>query len=124
MAAMLFQVGFEQKASNYYRQVGDIQIRAFFEKRGTDQTLVFSLTPNIIHMQGHQVVALGASVLFKVADRIAERFESSLIHDSNIGECKEERGGAQGLLAAYPEIPFTHANLCLGFRNALGGITE
>lgn len=121
MVAMLLQVGFAPVGNAWFRQVEDAKVTASFEQHEKESRLVFSLSPNITSMEGHVPAATAASLAFKVGNAIAERFEAALIHDSNISLCKEERGGAQGLLAAYPDIPFRFDALCLGFRNVLGG---
>lgn len=117
MIAMLLQVGFAPIGNAWYRQIEDAKVTASFEQYKDEQRLVFSLSPNVTSMEGHARVATAASLAFKVADRIAERFDAALIHDSNISLCRDERGGAQGLLAAYPDIPFMFSALCLGFRS-------
>ena len=116
MSAMLLQVGFVPIGPTFFREFDDGKITASYEQRDGMLALSFSLMPNITSMGDHARVSTAASALFKVADRIAERFEASLIHDSNVALCRDERGSSQGLLAAYPEIPFRFEALCLGFR--------
>ena len=126
MIAMLLTVGFVQTPGrpSWLRQIEGGSVTAMFEQRAEDRVLTFSVSPHITSMDGHAAAAQAASLAFKVADRIAEKFDAALIHDSNISYCKEERGGTQGLLAAYPDIPFRFEALCLGFRNLFSALQK
>ena len=124
MTAMLLQVGFVPLGSAWVKEIEAAKVTAAYEQRDGGMILAFSLMPNITSMGDHVRAATAASLAFKVGDRIAERFEVSLIHDSNIALCRDERGGPQGLLAAYPDIPFRFDALCLGFRQLFSASHE
>ena len=73
---MLLQVGFSPIGNAWYRQIEETKVTATLDQyvNAQESKLVFSLSPNIINMEGHIRAATGASLMFKVADRIAEHF--------------------------------------------------
>lgn len=88
----------------------------------SDGSLRFSLTPSIqTHTaEAHAANAYGASVLFKTAMTLAEKYGGVIEQLSLVGECRLENNGEQNMiLATYPSHPLAFENLCAGFRDVL-----
>lgn len=72
--------------------------------------------------ENHAANAVSAAIMLKTAMTLAERIDGSVTQGSLVGVCKKENGGnSQRLLGAYPEQPVLWENLCVGFREVLGG---
>lgn len=90
----------------------------------TDQSgvLHLALRPGIgSHTQEqHRISALGASIMYSVADAVARRSDGRVIQRFLRGDCLPENNYAEHyLLAEYPNRPIRHEHLCYGFREVL-----
>lgn len=112
--------GFEQVGIAWHREIGKSSVVV---REGSDGRLDFALSPPIgSHSpEEHQTNAHAAAIQFKVLMTLAERANGRVIQTSLVSTCLTENASGTRLLAEYPLIPLSFANLCLGFRNVLSG---